>query len=307
MGISYYKKTPPLNIYLWARASRILPVYLLALSIVVSIYLLESEYIDSISLILNVTLLQSWVSPHPLSLNTPGWSLSVEAFFYASLPFILYCTKKYSINSVQLGIGALALWIFTNITATIILNNYYRGSPSFAHDMVFYFPMTHLCSFLLGLSGAAWIIEGKIKSCNKVISTLSVVMVISAIVLILNNKDGITHFFGLKKLTFGSSLLSPIFLLLIIAITLAKSSLIKVLSFYPLVLLGEASYSMYILQKPMHLIYEKYLSEILLLGESLDFYAFFVFLVTVSVLTLLLFEKPVNKFLRSRSKSRRFS
>ncbi len=298
MGIAYYNKKTPFNIYLWARVSRIVPVYLLALSIVVSAYLVGSKYIDPVSLALNITLLQSWVSPHPLSLNAPGWSLSVEAFFYITFPFILYYVKKNSLTSLQLGAWALAIWILTHITTTIVLNNYYSGFPSFAHDMVFYFPITHLCSFLFGLSGAIWVLENKSKSCNEGVLISSLMAVVSAIVLILNNKDSITLFLGLGRLAYGSSLLSPVFILLIIMISLTKSSFIKLLSFYPLVVLGEASYSLYILQKPVHLIYENYLSGILSLSESLDFYAFFIILVIVSILTFFLFEKPANKLLR---------
>ena len=298
MGIAYYKKDTPLNKYLWARVSRIAPVYFLALSMVVASYLIQNRDINPVSLALNITFLQSWLSPHPTSLNTPGWSLSVEAFFYISFPFILYHVKKYSLASAHIGMFAFLLWILTHSITTIVLNNYYTGYPSLLHDMVFYFPLTHLCSFLFGLSGAIWTFENKGKARNEVFNFVSLAVVISLIVLILNNKDSIAHFFELKKLAFGSSLLSPVFLALILFVSLARSSYIKLLSLYPLVVLGEASYSLYILQSPMHSIYNKYLSSMLSLNETMDFYVFFVFLLFVSILTFFLFEKPVNKFLR---------
>ena len=101
MGIAYLNKDISTSRYLWARVSRILPVYLLALVMVVSSYAISNNEINLVSLALNLTLLQSWVSPHPLSLNHPGWSLSVEAFFYFSFPFILYLIKKYSLPSAS--------------------------------------------------------------------------------------------------------------------------------------------------------------------------------------------------------------
>jgi peptidoglycan/LPS O-acetylase OafA/YrhL len=296
-GVGEKKKTTPLNTYLWARVSRIVPVYLLALSIFVAIDILTKKNVDAVSLALNLTLLQSWISPYPLSLNGPGWSLSVEAFFYISFPFILYHVKKYSLTSAQLGAASFVLWFLTHAITTNVLNNYYSGFPSFSHDMVFYFPLTHLCSFLFGLAGAVWILENKCKPQNKAISNFSLIVVLSVIVLILNNKGVINHFLE-NKLAFGSSLLSPIFILLIVLVALNKSSYIKLLSFYPLVLLGEASYSLYILQYPVHRIYNLLISDRLALSEHLDFYVFFIFLTLVSLCTFFLFEKPTNKFLR---------
>ncbi len=296
MGIAYYKKDVPINIYLWARVSRIMPVYLLALSIVVSIYVFTNESINVTALVLNLTLLQSWISPYPLSLNEPGWSLSVEAFFYILFPFILYSIKKYSLTSVQLGVISLLLWLLTHSFTTIVLNNHYGGYPSFSHDMVFYFPLVHLCSFLFGLSGAIWIYENKGKP-HKAINNIYLVVVLSVIVLILNNKNDIIHFVGFKP-AFGSSFFSPLFILFIVLVALNKSSFIRLLSFYPLVLLGEASYALYILQKPVHVIYENFISGRLSLSEQLDFYVYFILLVFVSILVFFLFEKPTNNFLR---------
>jgi peptidoglycan/LPS O-acetylase OafA/YrhL len=298
MGIAYLKKDIPIAGYLWARVSRIMPVYLLALALVVISHIMLNKEVDTVSLLLNLTLLQSWVSPHPLSLNSPGWSLSVEAFFYISFPLILYLIKKYSLSSVHIVISALTIWGVTHILTTVILTSgLYGGFPSYSHDKIFYFPLTHLCSFLFGISGAIWILERKQKAYNKELILLLFLVVFTAIVLILNSKSFIMNHLDLK-LAFGSSLLAPLFIIFIVSITLCRSSIIRIFSIYPLVLLGEASYSLYILQKPVYQIYKKYFSETLALEAPTDFYVFFVFLTFISILTFLLFEKPANEFLR---------
>ena len=298
MGIAYLKKDISIRGYLWARVSRIMPVYLLALLMVVISYVILNKEINFISLLLNLTLMQSWVSPHPLSLNGPGWSLSVEAFFYISFPFILYSIKKYSLSSVHIVLYALAIWCITHIITTVTLNNgFYGGFPSYSHDKIAYFPLTHLCSFLFGISGAIWILETKHTTYKKTPVLLLVLVVFSSIVIILNNKNFIMNQFELK-LAFGSSLLSPLFLIFIISITLCRSKIINIFSLYPLVLLGEASYSLYILQKPIYQIYTKYISGALSLEASIDFYVYFTFLTLISITTFLLFEKPANKLLR---------
>ena len=94
MIIAYHKKQKisVLN-YLRNRFARIYPVYLLATLILVGYYLVATNVdVKPIDLILNITLLQSWVPAKVLTLNFPGWSLSVEFFFYVQktlkLPFL---------------------------------------------------------------------------------------------------------------------------------------------------------------------------------------------------------------------------
>lgn len=298
MGIAYLKRDIPLREYLWARVSRIMPVYLLALMMVVVSYVILHKKIDLVSLLLNSILLQSWISPYPLSLNGPGWSLSVEAFFYISFPFILYAIKKYSLSFRHIALYALTSWVVTHIITGVVLNGgFYGGYPSYSHDKIYYFPLTHLCSFLFGISGAMWILKTKHTTYNKNITLLLVLAAFTTLVIILNNKGFIISQVELK-LAFGSSLLAPFFLIFILSLTLSRSKIINIFSVYPLVLLGEASYSLYILQSPIHSIYKKYISTVLSLETSIDFYVFFVFLTLISILTFLLFEKPANKFLR---------
>jgi peptidoglycan/LPS O-acetylase OafA/YrhL len=298
MGIAYLKKNIYIGAYLWARISRIMPVYLLALTLMIISYVVLNKDIDFVSLFLNLTLLQSWVSPYPLSLNGPGWSLSVEAFFYISFPFIVYLIKKYSLSYVQIAIYSLVIWSITHVITTFILSSgLYGGYPSYLHDKIYYFPLSHLCSFLFGISGAIWILETKYMESNKNIILLLVFVALSAILIILNYKSFIMEQLGLK-LAFGSSLLAPLFLVFIVSIALCRSKLITILSIRPLVLLGEASYSLYILQVPVYKIYNKYVSGVFSLDALMDFFVFFIFLTVISISTFLLFEKPMNKFLR---------
>lgn len=296
MGVSYLKKDVLIGVFLWARVSRIMPVYLLALGIVVIQYIVINKDIDFTSLLLNLTLLQSWVSPHPLSLNYPGWSLSVEAFFYILFPFILYLIKRFSLTSISIVLSALVIWAVTHIITTVVLSNdSFSGFPSYAHDKIYYFPLTHLCSFLFGIAGAAWILE--VKNSTHKLNFILVCVVFSIILIILNNKGLIMNQLEVK-LAFGSSLLSPLFLAFIVSIALCRSKIMTIFSIYPLVLLGESSYSLYILQEPVHFIYTKYISGVFSLEASVDFYIFFIFLILISISTFVFFEKPANKLLR---------
>ena len=81
--------------YLNNRFARIYPVYLLAILLILGIKLFKN--IDKIDLILNLSMLQSWIHNKALTLNYPGWSLSVELFFYLTFPLLFnyfYSKKK---------------------------------------------------------------------------------------------------------------------------------------------------------------------------------------------------------------------
>jgi peptidoglycan/LPS O-acetylase OafA/YrhL len=80
---SFYKK----------RARRIFPLYIIALILVsVECFLIKNVTPQGFSLkyfFENLFFLQSWIPKDALTLNFPGWSLSVEMFFYLLFPFLL--------------------------------------------------------------------------------------------------------------------------------------------------------------------------------------------------------------------------
>ncbi len=300
MGLAYLHRQVSAGEYLWARGARILPVYFLALFLTVAHMILAGDDVNATSLLLNMTLLQSWFSPHPLSLNTPGWSLSVEAFFYLSFPVILLLIRRYRLGSRKLFMAGLLLWAVIQGTITYVLTQGgFEESKALVHDLVAYFPLTHLCSFLLGISGAMWFLERGQSEGAGWIKMALLLLVAMVIVLILNNKDAITEWSGLR-FAFGSSLLSPLFLGFVVLVAINRNRILLLLSLPPLVVLGEASYSLYIMQKPAYLIYDKFMPVSSAEQPLMHFWGFVAFLITVSILLFFWFEKPMNRFLRSR-------
>ncbi len=298
LGVSYFKKDIKKKQFWWARAARIMPVYFLALAMSTLPTIIQGNQIDPISLVLNVSFLQSWVSPYPQSINSPSWSLSVEAFFYVSFPFILFVINKYNLSTVKVMALALTTWLFTQIILTVVLSKgIYGGYPSFSHDLIYYFPISHFCSFLIGISGAMWFINRQYSIRSNFLSMLLVGGTVFLVVTLINNQIQITNFLGIK-FPFCSSFFAPLFLALIIVISICRSKLVKTLGSKPLVLLGEASFSLYILQVPIHNIYSNYISGYFSLSPSSNFAAYFCFLTAISICSFLLLEKPANKFLR---------
>ena len=83
--------------YMKRRFARIYPVFFLAIIVLLINFVILGKPIDYKGLILNITMVQSWIPGYALSFNGPGWSLAVEMFFYLSFPLLFnHFYKKYS-------------------------------------------------------------------------------------------------------------------------------------------------------------------------------------------------------------------
>lgn len=298
MGVSTFNKNVDKTLYWWSRAARIVPVYWIAIAFMVATSRWRGEPVEYASLLLNLTLLQAWLPEHALTINAPGWSLSVEAFFYLTFPLLVLQIRKVSISPKILMLSALMLWLITQVALTMVQEwGDYKGWTSVTHGLVCYLPISHYCSFMLGLAGSQIVLERRRVLGNDVTSILAIGCASALVVEITNNEAAISSYVNVQ-FAYGSSLLAPIFLLLIVAIASATPTVSRMLSSRPLVLLGECSFSLYILQFPVYLLCTAFVAAPLRLGPVPAFLAYFVLLVAVSLVSFVCFERPVNTFLR---------
>jgi len=301
MAIAYYKpdknnqKAINKKKYWLARFARIYPVYLLALLLMVA-----AKYQDLAqnweTLPLHLLLLQSWAPGYPITLNTPGWSLSVEAFFYLCFPFLLIWV--YKTGTKPLTIFTVVLWIVTQVILLTQINSNSYAPKTDLHDLIYYYPLMHLNTFVAGLLVGIYLKKNtdKIQASN----TLWLILSFTLIFLLIWSRPHLESLLGFK-IAFTNGLLAPAFLWFIFLLARHKGMITKVFSYGWLVLLGEASYSLYILQKPIHGIYDKLVVPRLALSETLHFYIFLILLIVVSILSFKYFENPLRKYLRSKS------
>lgn len=300
MGIVYLNKNLNPTSYWWARISRIVPVYMLALILTLLVNYVIGIKLDYSALILNLTFLQAWFPPYSLSMNVPSWAVSVEAFFYLLFPFLIAIIKQYNLSALTMLIIALGFWLLTQlILVGVITMGWYHGYPSISHDLIYYFPLSHLCSFMLGIAGAALIINNHYSIKNEFISLLVFSLALFLVVMSINHADIISRLLKID-FTYKPSFFAPIFLIVILTISICRSQLLMLLKAKPLLLLGESSYSLYILQHPIYIIFAKYIGSSLPFNSAIKFTLFFLFLTLISVLCFLVFEKPMNKFLREK-------
>lgn len=77
-----------------------------------------------------------------------------------------------------------------------------------------------------------------------------------------------------------------------------KSVATDLLSAKPLLILGEASYAIYILQNPIYYIFDRKLKLLLDVTPEIFFLFYVSTLVAISLLAFFLIEKPSKEFLR---------
>ena len=69
--IAYWNRELDTKKFLRARLARIVPIYYLAL---IAVLFLESADFEMRAVLLNVSFLQSWFPPYPLTINIPAWA-----------------------------------------------------------------------------------------------------------------------------------------------------------------------------------------------------------------------------------------
>lgn len=283
MIIAYGQKTKiSLFEYYKNRFARIYPVYLLAL--ILFFYHIYQTKIDYYGLILNVFALQAWVPGKALSFNTPGWSLSVEFFFYALFPFLFNFIYKKKEHLLKIGIAIVLIWIGSQYLFTKLgTSSFYEGFPSKSHDIIHYFPLMHLSEFLMGnLAGLLFINKLSDKRKNYDLIVLMLVVML---------------FYALKfphGYNFHNGLLGIIFVPLIIFISLNTGIITKIFKIKPLVFLGEISFGIYILQLPIWFFANMYFDKQAIADPTTRFYLYVISLIVISSISYLLIETPLR-------------
>ena len=196
-------------------------------------------------------LLQAWSPQTALAWNPVAWSLSAEAFFYFVFPALLLWLKK-----VQRRLGAVMIgcWLLSLATAAA---SYFLIRPAGVDSgtgadggllslaAIKFNPLIRLPEFLLGMAVGLFYLEGtKSPRLGKALVWGG----IAAFALVIANCD------QLSPLLLQTGVLAPVFAALIFGIAIqagqshaAPPRWIRCLNWGGLVLLGNASYSLYLL------------------------------------------------------------
>lgn len=282
--------------FYWARITRIVPIYWVAL---LGSYLLLP--VDLTATTLNVTALQAWFPEYQLTLNPTGWSISVEMFFYAVFPLLLVAAKNGQARWL-LGAGILT-WALTQGLSVYLQNAAaLQAARPLIHLLIHYFPLPHLCSFVLGVAGGALYLQRPADDsrAGQLRASLLATVCLLATVLALEFRDKPEKIFALN-ISPSASLFAPLHLALVLTVARASGPVARFFARRPFVILGEASYAFYILQYPVLIAYKRFVAPGVDYKLPLDHFGKYVLgLLALSLASVYLFEKPVRRLLLRR-------
>jgi peptidoglycan/LPS O-acetylase OafA/YrhL len=216
--------------------------------------------------------LQAWIPTITFVGNTPGWSVSVELFFYVAFPWLAALAARKRAR--------------TTIAVALALAAIAAASPALASGDVATFlkcgPPLRVPEFVVGIAlGQAFL--RRRRPLGETLASLGAALALVVIVAVVLASGAVPRYFL-------HALLLPAFALLLWSVAEGAAAW---LGSAPLVLLGEASYGLYLLQMPLFQA----------LGGKFEWSAatmlgFFAFLVALSIATHFAVEKPAQRWLR---------
>ena len=261
-----------------ARFARIYPVYLLSLMLSYWFTGRDLSLQKALAVLGMVQAWNPWDRQMSMAWNYPAWSLSAEAFFYICFPFILPRMSRRSTRTLHWLVVAL----LTDCVVVLASLKKWEASPFIANCPL---PVLHLPEFLLGMAlGLTFLRSGSDRSSHRPLRTYAAVV-------------GLLVALSVPLGPWVSLVVLP-FTVLAYELALGGSWLGRLLSSPTMVLLGGASYAVYLLQTPVrqwtHLLFSYVPAK--LAGADVAFTA--LALVGFSIFVFLYWEEPLRKALR---------
>jgi peptidoglycan/LPS O-acetylase OafA/YrhL len=295
-----------------ARFARIYPLYLLGLLVHAPFVAAHRVHQDSsvplalgkllLSFGVNAGLVQAWLRRLWGGWNGPGWSLSAEAFFYAVfllLAPILWRSRRKDATLLLLLYGA-ALIVPSSVVTLEHQGLLHWGSPEGLET----FPLLRLPEFLFGVVLARIHLRARAESFGPaILRSPAALRIMGALLLsaVIMAGDRI------PSLILHNGLLAPVFALVILGLSRGDGLIHRLLSRRSLVVLGEASYAVYILHVPLFFWFSYLVRDKVRLDEEpalfgvdkpLYYVVYLTTLTGLSVLSLRHIEDPARRWIR---------
>jgi len=290
-----------------ARFARIYPVYLFAL-VVAAVPMLYWSGPNGgcttnhpiISKITTPLLLQSWIPCAQWTWNGPSWSLSVEAFFYLLFPFVAVPIGRLGRRGLY-GVITFALVAYALIITLYCVVNPGGENPltmprTVLLNTLTLNPLVHLPEFVVGVALGGLFARRRSDAPRArarllspgPLSTLATIAIVGLLA------TGIVPTVQLV----ADLLLMPLFAALIYTVAYNEGPIAAFFSLPPLLILGEASYALYLLHQPIWNWMNHLAPQLPLTGSvrsiGLYFPVFLCIALGASLITLRAIERPAR-------------
>jgi peptidoglycan/LPS O-acetylase OafA/YrhL len=281
-----------------ARFSRIYPVFLF--SLLISVFVLAQEWRTrshgqfAWGVVLTLLLAQGWSPTLCTFWNTPAWTLTTDVFFYALFPWLVTLRRPRTRNRIvwsMLGFWSLSFILPALYTILKLDGDPHPGRYSNGWWLrgIKFGPVQHLPSFLFGMALAS--LNDYIPERSRLRPMLGVIG-FSALYVIL--------FFGghMPYLFMHDGLLMPLYGMVVLALA-GRNFLVRVFTIYPLIVIGEASYCLYILHFNLWLFLHDDAHIIERAGLlRFDPWLSYVIIVAVAIAATYLVERPGQRLIK---------
>lgn len=276
--------------FLRRRAVRIFPLHwLVALPFIAWVALVRGEPVDPLAAALNLLLLHSWALPVDLhfSFNGPSWSLSNELFFYAAFPLL-----------ILLRVRTLAIGTAVAVALVAVLASRSAGSSAtYSSDVEWLFyvnPLVRLIEFAAGMLVFALYRSGRLQ---RLAGTPGEVLLLALLPVAMIAVDVLAVPLAWRYQLF----FLPLMVALVFVFACGRGAVSRLLRAPALVALGEASFALYLIHRPIFTLAQQ------LAGTDLDAPAAVLLAITLlaggtalSVQVHRRIDRPLQSWLRQR-------
>lgn len=284
-----------------ARIARIWPAHFFALCLAVALQIDAANPGPGIA-IANAAMIHAWVPATGwfFSFNAVSWSISTEFFFYLAFPFLIAGFRETWRWKLALGaalvVGILLACEFFNVRP-------YAGAGPFEVNragLIYISPLARLFEFILGMVTAKfWLActsPEKPALSSATMKEIAAIALCAGAVVLFSSKKLLATWFGTGAAAYlGHAGPGPAFAVLIFIFASQNGAISRALSRPAAVLLGEISFSVYLLHQIMLRWIDMHRPDFAAFSEPMLYAGFWIVLLFASWLVWRFIERPARR------------
>ncbi len=279
--------------FYWNRFARVWPLHALTWLAMILVLVSLGTSVPVVPAITALLLVQSWVNSKTYynAVNVPSWSLSCEALFYACFPFLVRGMRPLSTRAV--GVVAVGTYVLIAVVTVAVRTTLHGETAIWS---LYNLPIYRLTEFVIGIA-LAILVERGVRIPVPRPAAAAFVLVSFLAVDTLHYKGKLSDNPAVPTLI----ILPSVVLLLLVYAAGDADGRATVLQRRPLVRLGEWSFALYLIHWPAVTLLSHHLARPSSVEAGLAVeIAFLVGIVALSGVVYVLFERPVERWLRAR-------